>query len=98
MPVNIARPSSDTAFLIAHSSLVIAHSSTAIGMAVLLRKPIKLVIPHCLIGRPEQRHIEAMGDALERGREDYITRYLGTPEAMNERRRPEAVLEAYFHA
>lgn len=86
---------SGTANLVFHSSLVLAHSSTAVSFAVLFKKPIKILNLPCFKGRPEERHATAMSWALMH--EDYVKRYLGTPEAMLAKRRPEELLEEYLY-
>jgi hypothetical protein len=83
----------DTMNLIAHAAFVLAHSSTAVSLAVLLGKPVRIIIPDCLKGRQEGRNALAMQAALARG--DYLTRYLGTPEAIAKKVTPEQALEAY---
>lgn len=67
-------PSMETPNVVAHASLVLAHSSTAVSFAVLLGKPVRIIIPDCLKGRPEGRNALAMQAALDRG--DYRRRYL----------------------
>ncbi len=83
--------------LVAHADLVIAHSSTALSFAVMMKKNIKLVIPPCLIGRPEQRNIEAMGQALAKGCGDYMERYLATSACFGNRRTVQEATESYFN-
>ena len=80
--------------LIRGATRVLAHSSTSIGMAVMLNKPIEIVELLCLLGRPEGRLMIAMKKALARG--DYATRYLGTPEALAKPRRPAELLKEYL--
>ena len=69
-----------TPTMIAHASCVLAHSSTSIGVAVLLKKPIEIIELLCLLDRPEGRLMIAMKHALARS--DYATRYLGTQEVL----------------
>ena len=76
--------------MIAHASRVLAHSSTSIGLAVLLKKPIEIIELLCLLDRPEGRLMIAMKQALARG--DYATRYLGTPEVLAKPRKAGEVL------
>ena len=92
---------SGTANLVFHSEIVLAHSSTAVSFGVLFKKPITILNLPCFKGRLEERHARAMNDALcsastMRRYEEYIIRYLGTPEAMLARRRPEQLLKEYF--
>ncbi len=50
--------------LVAHSSLVVAHYSTAISFAVLCRKPLVLTITSGMLERPESRMVELIAEVL----------------------------------
>ena len=67
-------PATETPNLVAHAALVVAHSSTSVSFAVLLGKPVRILIPDCLKGRPEEANAKAMRAALAQG--DYVRRYL----------------------
>lgn len=82
----------ETPNLVYHSSYVLAHSSTAVSFAVLWNKPLEILIPLCLRGRPEGRNAQAMKTALAKGYQDYTTLYIGTPEAMKHPLTPQELL------